>query len=95
MNEYEIYAAARELGEKNFRAAFNGLLEGQRVAMQELQEHCNKVDRAFLMALSLTEKGKRLDKDGIMSHAIAVGIDTVTGCEIEREFVNKNLKSKT
>lgn len=89
MDDFAIYNAARDLGKENFKVALQGLLAGHQDSLDEMKKILADKDMAFLMALSLTEKGKRLDKDGVMEQAIAKGLRGLSHCEIEKKFVER------
>lgn len=74
--------------ELDFSSAIQGLMAGHEAAMQKMRDALTQKDVAFLMALALTEKGARLDKEGIMVEKIAAGLrGQVSTCEVERNFI--------
>jgi len=93
---YDIMYLVAQLASENFEAAMAGLLSGHAKAIQKYRDDYSKIDRAFLMALSLSERGARLDKSGIMEKAIAEGIQQSCGSsQIEKEFIERvNNKDK-
>lgn len=90
--QQKAYALALEAARIDFGAAMQGLLAGHAAEVKRAQEEVAQSDIAFLMALSLTEKGKRLDGDGVMAGKI---IDRLKGrslCLTEKKFVAANVK---
>jgi hypothetical protein len=94
MDDMAAYLAGRELGKANFRAAMSGLIQGHQDQLDEMAERLAKKDMAFLMALTLTEKGKRLDANGVMAQKIAEGIDSLSACATERKFLERTKTEK-
>lgn len=87
--QFEAFSLAKQAAQLDFSSAIQGLLAGHAEELRELRAELSRKDRAFLMALALTEKGVRLDKDGAMIKAIADGLQGKPLCEIERRFLKK------
>jgi hypothetical protein len=83
----KAYALAKEAAQIHFEGAMQGLMAGHAAALEEIQSKLASKDLAFLMALSLTEKGRRIDSDGIMVAKICEGLRGVALCETERKFI--------
>lgn len=88
----KAYTLALEAAAIDFESAMKGLLEGHRVYLNRIKDELGQSDMALLMALSLTEKGKRLDKDGVMASKIVDRISNINMCKTERRFVAENTK---
>lgn len=78
---------ASEAAQIDFEGALAGLLSGHRTAMDKIREDRAALDMSFLMALTLTEKGSRLDRDGMLARSIADGISRVSMSKVEKEFI--------
>jgi len=87
----EAYVMARRAAKKNFEAALAGLLAGHREAIKEVEAYAAQKDRAFLIALSLTEKGARLDRDGFMAEKVVEAVCQDNMSLVERRFVERAL----
>jgi len=86
----KAYSLAKEAAELDFTGAVQGLLAGHEEKMRRLHEAMSKKDMAFLMALALSEKGARIDKDGVMAKAIKEGLLAQPSlCEAERKFLER------
>ena len=84
----KAFHLATEAAKLDFESALQGLMEGHKTAMDQMREALTKKDVAFLMALALTEKGARLDKEGIMEGKIAEGIRAIAfPCGAEKKFL--------
>ena len=92
MNELqqEAFRLAKLSAELDFGYALQGLLAGHEAAMQKMRDALTQKDMAFLMALALSEKGARIDKDGIMAKRIIEGLQGKPLCQAERNFVERN-----
>lgn len=91
MNDLQrAYALALEAASLDFGAAMQGLLAGHDAALKRTQEELTQSDMAFLMALSLTEKGKRLDGGGVMAGKIIERLRGRSLCQVEETFVAAN-----
>lgn len=85
----KAYAMAREAGRIDFEAALSGLMAGHKDAIEEMSKRLASKDRAFLIALSLSEKGARLDKDGFMAMKVAEEVCDESMAEVERKFLDR------
>jgi hypothetical protein len=93
MNDSQkAYTLALEAASIDFGGALQGLLAGHKASMDRARAELAESDMALLMALSLTEKGKRLDKEGVMASKIISRISNINMCETEKRFVNENTK---
>lgn len=91
MNDSQkAYALAIEAAALHFGAAMQGLLAGHSASLDRARAEVAESDMALLMALSLTEKGKRLDKDGVIASKIIERISGINMCETEKKFVTEN-----
>lgn len=88
----KAYELALEAASIDFGAALQGLLAGHKASMDRAKAELAESDMALLMALSLTEKGKRLDKEGVMASKIISRISSINVCETEKRFVTENTK---
>lgn len=86
----KAYALAKEAASVDFGGAISGLLAGHADELKRMQDEYAKKDVAFLMALALTEKGKRLDKEGTMRAAIVKGLEGVSLCDVEKRFIEND-----
>lgn len=91
-SQKKAYTRALEAASIDFGAALQGLLAGHKASMDQAKEKLAESDMALLMALSLTEKGKRLDKEGVMASKIISRISNINMCETEKRFVTENTK---
>jgi hypothetical protein len=89
-NLQKAYSLALEAASLDFGAAMQGLLAGHAAAIARAKDEVTKSDMAFLMALSLTEKGKRLDTGGVMAGRIVERLKGRSLCLIEDEFIAAN-----
>lgn len=88
--QQEAFQLAKRAAELDFDFALQGLMAGHQAAMQKMRDDLTQKDMAFLMALALTEKGARLDKDGIMASKIAEGIRGLPSqCKTESNFLER------
>ena len=62
-------------------------MAGHESALENMRAKMAAKDMAFLMALALTEKGKRIDRDGIMAAKICEGLEGVSLCATEKKFL--------
>ena len=91
MNDLQkAYSLALEAASLDFGAAMQGLLAGHDSAISRAKDEVTKSDMAFLMALSLTEKGKRLDGDGVMARKIVDRLKGRSLCLTEEKFIAAN-----
>lgn len=88
-NQQEAFNLAKQAAELDFSWALQGLISGHEAALQKMRDALTQKDVAFLMALALTEKGARLDKEGIMAKKIAEGLRGRPLCETERKFLKR------
>ena len=72
--DFEAYSNAKEAAAMDFESALRGVLAAHFEQLETMREALAQKDMAFLMALSLTEKGKRLDRDGVMVSKISEGL---------------------
>lgn len=86
----KAYALACEAAALDFDGAMSGLLAGHQRQIEAMREKLADKDMAFLMALSLTEKGKRLDSDGVMRAAIVKGLEGCSLSATERKFIDND-----
>ena len=93
MNDNDDATAARERAQKaaliDFPSALEGLLRGHAISMRKMEERLAKKDMSFLMALTLTQKGAKLDKDGMIMEKIAEGIQGLPTCRVEADFLDR------
>lgn len=90
--ELQAYTLAAQAAELNFGGAVRGLLAGHAAAIQRLQDAYVEKDRAFLVALALTQKGVRLDPDGNMIRLIVEGLRGKVLSRVEQELVARTEK---
>ena len=82
----KLAACVKTLAKADFEMAMSALMSAHAEALSDMQSRLVEKDMAFLMALSLTERGARLDKQGTMEKTIAKGIES-TACEVEKRFM--------
>jgi hypothetical protein len=86
----KAYSLALEAASLDFGAAMQGLLAGHAAIISQAKDEMTQSDMAFLMALSLTEKGKRLDGDGVMAGKIVDRLKGRSLCLTEEKFIAAN-----
>lgn len=86
----EAFILARRAAELDFGYALQGLLAGHDAKLKQMSEALSKKDMAFLMALALSEKGARIDKDGVIAQKIIEGLRGLPTCETERKFIQRH-----
>ena len=64
-------------------------MAGHAAEIDRLKEAWAEKDRAFLMALVLTEEGARLDKEGGTLSAIAAGIKRGSASPVEKRVLDR------
>ena len=86
-DETKAFILAKQAASIDFAGAMRGLLAGHAATLAEMRAAYAEKDRAFLMALALTEKGARLDPGGNMMKIIAGGLRGKALSPTEQRFV--------
>jgi small basic protein len=88
-DKLQAYSLAKEAAALDFGSAVQGLIAGHADKIKEMEKLVSKYDKSFLMALCLTEKGARLDKDGNMARIIADGLKASgNNSPVEKRFID-------